>query len=187
MKDHTRILTHSLHCLVAIPALAALSMLPLSAAAQDLPKRKSGLWEIKMDNSAAKSAAPGMGPRTMTQCVDAAKDDIARQAGQQMEKENKCTQGKMQQSGGTISFDSSCEFGGTKMTSHTTITGDFSSAYRMEIKSKFEPPMMGMADTTTIMDAKYVGACKPGMRPGDVEMMGMKMNVYDMMDNSKKK
>lgn len=177
---------------IASASVIAFALLPSTATAQDVPKRKSGLWEIKMDNSAAKGASgaaatPGAGLRTMSQCVDAAKDDMARQSAQQMDKDNKCTQGKISQSGGRITFDSSCDFDGTKMTSHSVITGDFQSSYKMEIKSNFNPPMMGMADSTTTMEAKYMGACKPGMRPGDVQVMGMTMNVYDMMDASKKK
>ena len=170
----------------ASASLVAVALLSSTAAAQDKPKRKSGLWEITMDNSAAKGAA-GAAPRTMSQCVDAAKDDLARQSAQQMDKDNSCKQGKISQNGGKISFESSCNFGGTKMTSQSVITGDFQSSYRMEIKSKFDPPMMGMADGTTTMEARYMGACKPGMRPGDVQMMGMTMNVYDMMDANKKK
>lgn len=176
----------------ASASLIAVALTSSTATAQDMPKRKSGLWEITMDSGAPKGAAaapaaPGAGPRTMTQCVDAAKDDLARQSAEQMGKDNKCTQAKISQGGGKISFDSTCEFGGTKMTSQTLITGDFQSAYKMEIKSKFNPPMMGMTDSTTTMEAKFIGACKPGMRPGDVQMMGMTMNVYDMMDANKKK
>ena len=175
----------------ASTSLVAFALMSSTATAQDMPKRKSGLWEITMDSSAAKGAsgAPGAGAgmRTMSQCVDAAKDDLARQSAQQMDKDNQCRQGKISQGGGRITFDSSCDFGGTKMTSHSVITGDFQSSYKMEIKSQFNPPMMGMADSTTTMEAKYIGACKPGMRPGDVQVMGMTMNVYDMMDASKKK
>ena len=186
-----RLLT--LFATAASAALVALALLSSTATAQDMPKRKSGLWEITMDSGAAKGAsgapsgAAAAGPRTMSQCVDTAKDDIARQSAQQMEKDNKCTQGKISQGGGRISFESTCDFAGTKMTSQTLITGDFQSSYKMEVKSKFNPPMMGMADSTMTMEGKHMGACKPGMRPGDVQMMGMTMNVYDMMDANKKK
>ena len=173
--------------LFAALALTVFGIASLSASAQEMPRRKSGLWEITMENSAAPKGHPA---RVMTQCVDAAKDDIARQMGQQMEKDNKCSKSGITQLPGRISFESSCDFGGTKMTAQTTITGDFNSSYKMEIKSKYSPPMMGMSEGTTTMDAKFVGACKPGMRAGDVSMPGMPggmtMNIYDMMDGKKK-
>ena len=178
-KEHTM---HS-RIIPAILGIAVAAGATLPAAAQDMPKRKSGLWEITMDSSAPKGAPP----RTMTQCVDAAKDDLARQAGQQMQAENKCSTTNMKQSAGRMSFDSACDFGTMKLASQTMISGDFNTSYKMVIKSKFDPPMMGMADSTTTMDAKYVGACKPGQRPGDTTMPGAPtMNVYDMMDGKKK-
>ena len=167
----------------ALVATIVLAGAALPSVAQEIPRRKSGLWEITMESSNSKG-----GPaRTMSQCVDQAKDDIARQIGQQMERENKCSRTNVSQSPGKLSFDSSCDFGSMKLSSHSTITGDFNSAYRMEIQSKYSPPMMGMSEGTTIMEAKHMGACKPGQRPGDMTMPGgMTMNVYDMMDGKKK-
>ena len=99
--------------ILATLAIAWAVVAALPAAAQDMPRRKSGLWEIKMENSSAK----GSPPRVMTQCVDAAKDDIARQMGQQMERENKCSRTNVKQNAGRLSFDSACDFGTMKMTS----------------------------------------------------------------------
>lgn len=174
-----------------VPALKALSAALLAAAlaaptlAQDLPKRKSGLWEISMDSTNGR--AKGGSERVMTQCVDQSRDDAFRQMGQQMERENKCARTNVQRTPGRLSFDSACDFGTMKTTSKTVITGDFNSAYRMEIQSRYEPPMMGLSNGTTVMDAKWVGACKAGQRPGDVTMPGgITMNVYDMLDAKKK-
>ena len=155
------------------------------ALTQDLPKRKSGLWEVTMENS--NSRAKSGKERVITQCVDQSKDDVFRQMGQQMEREIKCTRTNMHRSGTQLSFESACDFGTMKTTSKTVITGDFNTAYKMEIHSRYNPPMMGLAEGTTIMDAKWLGACKAGQRPGDVTIAGgMTMNVYDMMDAKKK-
>lgn len=174
-----------------VPVVAAVSAAILAAAlaapalAQDLPKRRSGLWEITMESSAGR--AKGGGERLMTQCVDQSRDDAFRQMGQQMERENKCTRTNVQRTPGRLSFDSACDFGTMKATSKTVITGDFDSAYRMEVHSRYEPPLMGFAEGTTTMTARWAGACKAGQRPGDVTMPGgMTMNVYDMMDAKKK-
>ena len=168
-------------------SMVAVALAAAAAFAQDVPKRKSGLWEITMDRGAAASGkgAPLM---TMSQCVDQARDDLFRQMGQQMERDNKCSRTNVKQSGGRLSFDASCDFGTMKTSSSTMITGDFNAAYKVEIHSKFEPPIMGKSEGTTLMEAKWVGACKPSQRPGDVTMPGgMTMNIYDMLEPPKKK
>ena len=171
----------------AIAAVAAIAAtLAPTALAQELPKRKSGLWEITLGgpDMQGKKGPAGM---TMSQCVDQSRDDAFRQMGQQMERENKCTRTNVQRGPNRLSFDSSCDFGAMKTRAKTVITGDFNSAYRMEIQSRYEPPMMGLAEGTTVMEAKWAGACKPGQRPGDVTVPGgMTMNIYDMMDAKKK-
>ena len=53
-------------------ATAAAALAP-SALAQELPKRKSGLWEIRMESGAGKG---GGGGHLMTQCVDQSRDDL---------------------------------------------------------------------------------------------------------------
>lgn len=157
----------------------------LPAPAQDIPRRKSGLWEVNMDNSSARAKSGRV--MTISQCVDSAKDDLSRQIGQEMAREHQCSQSNMRRTPGGLSFDSTCEFNGTKMKSATSITGDFASSYKMEIHTTYDPPMAGRAEGTTTMEAKYLGACKAGQRPGDMTMPGgMTMNVYDMMDSKKK-
>jgi hypothetical protein len=106
---------------------------------------------------------------------------------QEMAHEHKCTQSNMQHTSGGMSFESTCEMGGTKMKSKTVITGDFTSAYKLEIHTSYDPPMAGRSESATTMEAKYLGACKAGQRPGDMTMPGgMTMNIYDMMDAKKK-
>ena len=171
--------------LAALFAASIALSISLSAAAQDIPKRKSGLWEINMDNAGGHGKSGRV--MTMSQCVDSAKDDLSRQIGQDMAREAKCSQSNMRRMPGGVAFDSTCEFNGTKMKSATSITGDFSSSYKMEIHTTYEPPLFGRAEGTMTMEAKYLGACKAGQRPGDMTMPGgMTMNVYDMMDSKKK-
>ena len=168
----------------AATVIAIGTALAIPAAAQDIPKRKSGLWEVNM-GTAASGKGGGMG--TITQCVDAAKDDMGRQMGQEMSKEHKCIQTNMQRTPGGLSFDSTCEIGATKSKSKTVITGDFASAYKVQIHASYDPPLAGRAESTTTMEARYLGACKAGQRPGDMVMPGgMTINMYDMMNAYKK-
>ena len=151
-------------------ALSA-AVLTAAAFAQEMPKRKSGLWELTMSQGVV-----------MTQCVDQAQDDAFRQVGRDMEKDMQCTRSGVQRDAGTISFESTCTMGGTKQTSKTVISGDFDKAYKMDVQTKYDPPLMGNAQTSTTIAAKWLGACKAGQRPGDMTMPGgMTINAYDMM------
>lgn len=165
-----------------VASLAAAFAMP--ALAQDLPKRKSGLWEINMDRGKDGKGGPAA---VVTQCVDQAKDDALHQMGQQMAREMKCTWTSLQRTPAGLSNESTCDLGTVKTRSKTVITGDFNTAYKMEIHTRYDPPMMGRAEGTTIMEGRWVGACKPGQRPGDMTMPGgTTMNIYDMMDAKKK-
>ncbi len=77
--------------------------------------------------------------------------------------------------------DSVCSVAGVSMTSHSEITGDFNSAYTVKTTSHSEGGPAGVQrDTTTTIEAKWLGACKPDQKPGDIVMPGgFKMNVKD--------
>lgn len=59
----------------------------------------------------------------------------------------------------------------------------FNSAYTVKTSSHAQGGAAGAAgrDTTMTLEAKWLGACKPGQKPGDIVMPGgFKMNVRDM-------
>jgi hypothetical protein len=145
---------------VALPAFAA-----------DMPMRKAGLWEIK--SKAGKDATE----RTMQQCTDAATDQQLTSSSGGMTKEE-CSKRDVSAKGNVTTIDSVCTSGGKTHTSHIVVTGSFESAYTADITSKEEGDSK---DTNTTLDAKYLGACKSGQKPGDVIMSGgFKINVIDM-------
>ena len=78
--------------------------------------------------------------------------------------------------------DSVCGMAGVTVTSHAEITGDFNSAYTVKSTSHTEGGVGGAPrDSTTTIEAKWLGACKPDQKPGDIMMPGgMKMNIKDM-------
>jgi hypothetical protein len=145
---------------LAVAAGALVALHPAASAAQDGMQRKSGLWELRMS-----AAAP-----PMTQCVDQARDGVLPQWGAQLGKDAKCTQSNVQKQTGRMSFESSCQMTGMTSKSTTVISGDMNSAYRMEVRSKYDPPFMGQTESSLTIDAKWLGACKPGQRPGDTTM-----------------
>ena len=153
--------------------------------AADYPPRKPGLWEMKMGDGAGGANSPPA--QTIQQCIDAATDQALRDMGQGMGKDA-CSKQEMRREGSTLVIDSVCRMGATTATSHAVVTGDFGSSYRMESSSTYKPPMMGKSSGSFVMEAKWVGPCKAGQKPGDMIMgNGMKMNVVDMMKGQPKK
>jgi len=171
--------------LSAVVACLAAGALAMPALALDFPARKPGLWEIRTgDGSGGKDAAAG---HTMQQCIDAASDKALRDMGQGMGKDL-CSKQELSSDGGKLVMDSVCKIGNTVATSHAVMSGDFGTAYRMESKSSYNPPLMGRAEGHSVMEAKWIGPCKADQKPGDTVMPnGMKMNVLDMAKNRPKR
>lgn len=148
-----------------------------AASAVDLPIRKAGLWEMKMVRTG------GQIPEvTMQHCTDETTDkemnNFASPMAQQV-----CSKQDIQKTATGYATDSVCNFGGINTTSHADITGDFNSAYTVKTMSRVTGGAAGtgVKDTAMTIEAKWLGACKPGQKPGDIVMPGgMKMNIKDM-------
>ncbi len=158
-------------------AFLALTLSPLASAAGDLPHRKPGLWELKMQ-------VPGMPqPMVSQQCIDEKTDDLMQSHGQAQMKQQ-CSKNSVRRDGDKVIAESVCKFDGTTATTMAVFSGDFSRSYRGEINTTYAPPMQGMKSSKQTMEAKWLGACKPGQKPGDVIMPGMgSMNINEMMKN----
>ena len=151
------------------------------AFALDLPTRKAGLWEIKMEFQ-GNSRLP---VQTMKQCTDASSDKLMTYnfAGSA---EKDCRKQDISRSGNSIVIDSACSFGGLIATSHAVVSGDFNSAYTVEVTSQREGgrPIPGVSPNGEMhmkIAATWLGACAAGQRPGDIIMSnGVTMNVLDM-------
>jgi hypothetical protein len=148
--------------------------------AADLPTRKAGLWELKMEFPGRNLPA-----QLMQQCTDAATDKFMTLNFGGAADRN-CQKRDMQNNGGTITVDSVCQFGEATITSHAIVSGDFNSAYTVQINSTRQggPPVPGVApgaETHMTIAAKWLGPCTAGQSPGDVIMgSGMKMNVLEL-------
>jgi hypothetical protein len=165
--------------------VAALCVLGAGAAhAIDYPPRKPGLWELTMQTESSGGAKAAAAHATQ-QCIDAASDKALREMGMSMGKST-CSKQDMHAEGSTTVVDSVCTIamgtGSTTATTHSVITGDMNSAYRMVMTSSYSPPMMGRASGEMVMEARWLGPCKPGQRPGDMVMPGgQTMNMLDVM------
>ena len=147
------------------------------ARAEDLPIRKAGLWEIKMVRTG--SQLPEM---TMQHCTDETIDKDMNNMVSPMAKQI-CSRQDIQKTATGYVSDSLCSVGGVSMASHSEITGDFNSAYTVTTTSHSDLGSKGKPrDSVTKIEAKWLGACKPDQKPGDIVMPGggFKLNVKDM-------
>jgi hypothetical protein len=154
--------------------LLALTLATGAAQAQEKFQRKSGLWEVKRTSTRTEEKA-----RVYQMCIDQASDNALRQLAEGMRNE-RCETSKVAREGDKLTVDAVCKLGRTRTTArtHAVITGKFDSAYKIESKSTFDPPIRGTAEGTTVMEAKWTGACKPDQRAGDVILPnGVKLNV----------
>ena len=130
-----------------------------------------------------KMAGGPAAPIRMQQCVDEKSDDLMRQQGDKQSKVN-CSKNTVSKTGARVTAESICKIGQTTATTQAVFSGDFSTAYRGEIHSSFSPPLHGMKESSQTIDAKWIGPCKPGQKPGDVIMPGIgTMNPAEMMKN----
>ena len=153
------------------------ALLPaLDARAVEMPLRKAGLWEMKM----VRTGSP-MPEMTMQHCTDESTDKAMSTGVSAMSAET-CSKQEIQKTATGYASDSVCSLAGMSMTSHSDLTGDFNSAYTVKTTSHTDRSVTGVArDMTMTIEAKWLGACKPDQKPGDIVMPGgVKMNVKDM-------
>ena len=147
-----------------------------AAASADAPQRKSGLWEMKM------SGGNMPGGMTMQQCVDQKSDDISKM----QEAKSNCTKNVVRREGEKVVAESVCKMQGTTATTRSVFTGKFESAYKGEIKTTYDPPLHGMRESSSMMEAKWVGPCLAGQKAGDVVMPGMPGGMPNMEEIMKR-
>jgi predicted PP-loop superfamily ATPase len=116
---------------------------------------------------------------TMQHCTDASTD-------KQMSTsfspgKDSCAKQDIQKTATGYVSDSVCTVAGMTVTSHAEITGDFNSAYTVKSTAHSERAGGPARDSTTTIEAKWLGACKADQKPGDIMMPGgMKMNILEL-------
>jgi len=168
--------------LIGLSLIAVCVVAAAPAWALDLPPRKVGLWDLKMNFEGR-----NIPPQAMQQCIDAETDKLMNSIGGNMRQEM-CSKQDVQRVGNTIVVDSVCQIGPMTLTSHGVITGDFNSAYTVKVTSKrtggpATPGTPADGVTNMTLEAKWLSACKPDQRPGDVIMAdGRKINIRDLQN-----
>lgn len=145
--------------------------------ALDFPRRKPGLWEIR--NAASENL--GMPPTRF--CVgeetDTARHHLDRVAGDK----GSCTIGPFKRVGITWVAESVCKESRSVVVSQSVASGDFQTQYRIDTLVYYSPPLANnKREDKEAVVARYLGACAPGQRPGDLVVPGM--GVLNMSDGS---
>jgi hypothetical protein len=176
MHDKPRA-TRALPTAAALVAAAAFALIAAPAAAQDYPSLKAGQWELTTTTSQSADK-----PMKSTYCLDASVQKEMAGFGEGMRKEM-CSKSTMKREGNRYVGEAECTLGNTTMKSRSvmTLTGD--AGYRTEVKATYDPPFMGMKESTTTVEGRHVGACRDGLVPGDlVTATGQKINVKQLQE-----
>lgn len=163
----------------AAPAVATAPAGPMA-----MPSRKAGLW--------SQTISTGGMDQTMKICFDADTDKKMAVWGQAMGDDNPCSKNSVVPIPGGFKVDSVCDMGpsGT-ITSTSTVSGDFNSAYKVKVASTTTGATIPQANGSHAVDitAKWEGPCPTGMKGGDLQIAGMpagmKMNLEEMQAQTK--
>ena len=105
------------------------SLLPANA--EDVPRRKAGLWELS-------TIGAGSGTNKAKTCIGESDKILTPEGGN-------CTEPKVTKAGeDTVILDVVCTTEQGKETISGAFTGDFSTRYRAQVKMTFDPPPKGM-------------------------------------------
>ncbi len=97
-----------------------------------------------------------------------------------------CKADKVTRNGDKLVVDATCQVRRSTSKTHAVISGQFDSAYKIESKSTYTPPLGNEGQGHATLEGKWTGPCPAGQRPGDLVMAsGMKTNLYDEIQAAK--
>lgn len=135
--------------------------------AEDLPKRKAGLWELKttMDE--------GRGPReqSLKICISDDMEANTVRASIAEHKQN-CETYDIKKAGEETVVDAKCVFNGRNVESKTAMTGDFAKAFNVKIDSRSTDTQDSTGQTfvvqrTITQVGSYLGDTCGDLQPGE--------------------
>jgi hypothetical protein len=122
-------------------------------------------------------ARPDAHAMTSQQCIDDKTDEAMQRSALEGTAALHCERGPLTKIPGGFESSSVCKTSHGTVSSKMRVIGDMQSAYHIEVASHRDPPVGGMADTQTTMEAKWLGACPADMKPGDMRVNGMTMHL----------
>ena len=125
----------------------------------------------------------GMGAMNTKMCLDANTDARMMKYGMSHQSSD-CAPPNIQGMGSVRTVDVVCHMGGSTQKSHITIAYTGNASYHMDMQTVFDPPFHGQSKNHMSQDAKWMGACPAGMKPGDMQMPGgYTMNIMNAMNH----
>ncbi|MCV9936434.1 hypothetical protein OIU35_08655 [Boseaceae bacterium BT-24-1] len=139
--------------------IAAASILgAVPAFADELPQRKAGLWETKSTGAE--------GETTAKQCVGPGTDRamLGGMTG------GACAKVEVKKTATGYAVATECTIGQINAVGSSVVTGDFQTIVRTEGSTKLTgmPGQPGPVERKLVVEAKRVGDCGPGQKPGDI-------------------
>jgi hypothetical protein len=129
------------------------------------PPMKDGLWDAHTTQT---QQGKTVSDRSVKMCQSKELTRSMQSNAEELRKKNECTSSVTQPSAGTYVEESRCAKGpnaGSVTKVVYTYQGDTASHTEMHMK-------VGNSETVMIIDAKYLGNCPAGMKPGDLVMDG---------------
>lgn len=152
------------------PATAATASDPLAGVSSG-PGLKAGLWQTTVKTSAMTS-----GSLTSKMCLDDALSKKFQDMGTSNPGKMDCKPVSGSRNGNVIDITTVCKDDSLTVNNqmHMEITGE--DSYHQTVTQSYTPELM--KPTTSEIDGKYLGACPADMKPGDLDLGGMKINMY---------
>jgi len=143
------------------------SLLTATALADELPPVRAGLWEISSGDGGRTAGA-------VQQCIDDPTFREMLQTGQRL-MGSACSPLAIRRTGDRYAASIRCLLGPAAMESTAELTGDFQTNYQ-------SVALMGQGGSTEVSRGRFLGACAPGMKPGDAILPdGRRVNVLAQM------
>lgn len=136
--------------------------IPVAARAADVVERKPGLWEIDR-----RTVGSFLNFAPIQLCVGAPDDFLVSELA---EIGPACEPLQITRTAMGASFKTICKLRETTAAVTGEFAGDFANFYSGEVARRYEPPVRGVTDMTSLIAAKYLGECKEGQKPGDAIM-----------------
>lgn len=160
----------------AVAIAVATSVLGAAPAfADELPQRKPGLWESKSTSAEGETSA--------RQCVGPGTDRamVGGMAGAA------CSKMEVTKTATGYAVATECAIGQIKAVGSSVVTGDFQTSVRTEGTTKLTgmPGQPGPVERRLVVEAKRVGDCGPGQKPGDIILPDGRMMPMPGVDGAK--
>jgi len=154
-------------------AAAVIAAVASPSGAAEWLHRKPGLWTTSVQVDNVKMTMPDT-----KMCIDAATDAKLMDIGMKS-KIGKCDPPVIGGIGSVRTADSVCHMNGGVQKTHMVITYKGDSFYHIDVNADVDMGQGGPHHVHTTQDARWLGPCPAGMRGGDMEINGMKMNVLN--------